>query len=138
MTPVMSSMTNSSYNSRPQTQKGRTLQMTRRVFALAGLALLLVLSTLFNTGAASTQTQITDRKDRTSQSNASPLETTVAPVSCGSGCVQNLSFCRNSCNGNSTCLAQCQAEYECCQIMCHGGSCRRPQSNRASTMNKAP
>jgi len=96
--------------------------MIRRIFGLAPLVLLLVVSTLFSTGTASTHT---------------PVKPTAAPVSCGSACVQNLNFCNSTCNGNPTCLAQCQDEYECCQILCHGGSCRRPPTKGTSTVKKA-
>jgi hypothetical protein len=93
--------------------------MIRRIFALAALTTLLVLSTLFSTGATSTS-----------------LATTAAP-SCGSACVQNLNFCKSTCNGNPICLAQCQEEYDCCQIICHGGTCRqgKKRGGGASAMN---
>ena len=106
----------------PKTRKLRkegAFRMTRRIFPIAALGMLLVVSMMFSTGAASTRT---------------PFKTTAAPVSCGSACVQNLSFCRSTCNGNSICLAQCQDEYECCQVICHGGSCRRPPNNDALTV----
>ena len=96
--------------------------MIRRIFVLATLVLLLGVSTLFSSGSASTHT---------------PLKTTAAPVSCGSTCVQNLNFCNSTCNGNSTCLAHCQDEYECCQILCHGGTCRSSQKKDAATVKKA-
>lgn len=73
--------------------------MIRRIFSLATLVLLLVVSTGFS------------------------LEPTAAP-SCGSACVQNRAFCNSTCNNDPVCLAQCQEEYDCCQIICHGGTCR--------------
>lgn len=52
-------------------------------------------------------------------------ETITAAASCGSVCLQNLNTCKAACGGDTACLAQCQSEYECCQIQCHGGSCRK-------------
>ena len=87
--------------------------MVRRISVLAALTMLLVFSTLFSAGAT-------------------------AP-SCGSACVQNHNFCKSTCNGNAACLAQCQDEYECCQIICHGGTCRqgKKRGGDASALNKA-
>src|SRR6185295_4568989 len=99
-------------------RKEELFQMTRRIFSLAPLVLLLVMSTPFSTGTASTS-----------------LKPTAAPVSCGSACAQNRAFCNSTCNNDPTCLAQCQDEYECCLIICHGGTCRRPEKG-ASTMKK--
>jgi hypothetical protein len=89
--------------------------MALRISALAGVTILLVLSMLSSKNAAS----------------AKPTpETTVVAVSCGSACVQNLSFCNSTCNGNQICLAQCQEEYQCCQILCHGGTCRQAKGQK--------
>jgi len=49
--------------------------------------------------------------------------TSRAAPNCGSSCVQNYNFCKNSCGGDPMCLAQCKDEYDCCQIICHGGTC---------------
>src|SRR5690349_4914201 len=43
-------------------------------------------------------------------------------------CVTDRNACNAACNGNAECLSICQAEYECCLITCHGGSCRKAQS----------
>lgn len=53
------------------------------------------------------------------------VTSTATPPSCGSVCVQSLNACKTACAGNQACIAQCQAEYECCQIQCHGGSCKQ-------------
>ena len=95
---------------KPQTQERKNFSMIRRILALASLVLLLVVSSLFST----------------------PLKTTAAPVSCGSACVQNLNFCNSTCNGNATCLAQCREEYDCCQVICHGGTCRSQKKDTAT------
>lgn len=49
--------------------------------------------------------------------------TSRAASNCGSSCVQNYSFCKSTCGGDPMCLAQCKDEYDCCQIICHGGTC---------------
>lgn len=95
--------------------------MTLRISALVGVTMLLVVSLFFSTNAAS----------------AKPTPgTTVVALGCGSSCVQNLNFCNSTCNGNQTCLAQCQAEYECCQILCHGGSCRQARKEDRAPAGK--
>jgi hypothetical protein len=48
-----------------------------------------------------------------------------AVFSCGSICVQTLNSCKAACDGNQACITQCESEYTCCQILCHGGSCRQ-------------
>ena len=91
--------------------------MIRRIFALTGLVSLLVASILFSTGAASTQ--MAARTNRT---------VTAESTSCAH-CITDRNACNDACGGNSECLAQCQAEYECCLIICHGGSCRQKQDH---------
>jgi hypothetical protein len=77
--------------------------MRSKILCLVAMLVLLVFSLVFSVAQA-----------------GSP----VAP-SCGSVCVQNLNTCKASCAGNPNCLSQCQAEYECCQVLCHGGVCRK-------------
>lgn len=91
--------------------------MRRRMLALTP-ALLLVLSLLFSPVAGSTENR-----------TAAP-----APVatSCAH-CITDRNACQAACNGNADCLATCQSEYECCLIICHGGSCR----SRATKMTAA-
>jgi hypothetical protein len=40
-------------------------------------------------------------------------------------CITDRNACQAACNGNAECLAICQSEYECCLIMCHGGTCKQ-------------
>lgn len=95
--------------------------MAPRISALVGMTTLLVLSMLFSTNAASTKPT---------------LGTTVVAVSCGSICVQNRNFCNSTCNGNQICLAECQEEYECCQVLCHGGTCRQAKKQDSPSAKK--
>jgi hypothetical protein len=48
---------------------------------------------------------------------------TVGATGCAH-CITDRNACQTACNGNAECLSICQSEYECCLIMCHGGSCR--------------
>ena len=84
--------------------------MAKRIFVLVGMTTLLVLSMLFST--------------------------TAAPQSCGSICVQNRQFCISTCNGNQICLDECQEEYDCCQVLCHGGACRQAKKPAAASTKK--
>jgi hypothetical protein len=104
--------------SKPERNK---LQMATRISALVGVTTLLVLSMFFSTNAASSKPT---------------LGTTAVAQSCGSICVQNRQFCISSCNGNQICLAQCQEEYECCQVLCHGGTCRQAKRQTAPSDKK--
>lgn len=83
--------------------------MRRRILALTAPALLLVLSLLFSPVAGSTEHR-----------TAAPAP---AATSCAY-CITDRNACQAACNGNADCLATCQSEYECCLIICHGGSCR--------------
>ncbi|HYK20102.1 MAG TPA: hypothetical protein VEV42_05175 [Pyrinomonadaceae bacterium] len=87
--------------------------MLRRIFALTGLVSLVVVSMLFSTRAASIP-------------DIPQLTVTAESMSCAH-CVTERNACNTACNGNSDCLAQCQAEYECCLIICHNGTCRQKQ-----------
>ena len=40
-------------------------------------------------------------------------------------CITDRNACQAACNGNAECLSICQSEYQCCLIMCHGGSCNK-------------
>jgi hypothetical protein len=50
--------------------------------------------------------------------------TEAAPAGCAH-CITDRNACQAACNGNAECLSICQSEYECCLIMCHGGSCNK-------------
>jgi len=95
--------------------------MALRISALVSMTVLLVLSMLVNTNTAS---------------GKPTLGTTVVAMSCGSICVQNRQFCNSTCNGNQICLAECQEEYDCCQVLCHGGVCRQTKKGDGAAANK--
>jgi hypothetical protein len=51
--------------------------------------------------------------------------TTASPArpSCATVCFNNYIACKNSCAGDPTCLAECEADFDCCRIICHGQDC---------------
>lgn len=59
------------------------------------------------------------------------------PDSCAH-CTTDRNACNAACNGNAECLSICQAEYQCCLITCHGGSCRKPEKENAAAANLSP
>lgn len=95
--------------------------MAKRISALVGVTILLVLSM---------------QSSRNVASGKPTLSTTVVAVSCSSMCVQNRNFCNSTCNGDPTCLAECQEEYDCCLILCHNGVCRQAKPHDTASAKK--
>jgi len=54
---------------------------------------------------------------------AAPASIHPAAPGCAVECYNNYVICKNSCDGDPTCLAQCQEERDCCMVICHGGQC---------------
>ncbi len=53
---------------------------------------------------------------------------TTTTQSCSVQCYNNKQFCNSTCAGDPSCLAECQAEYQCCLIICHNGTCRQDKT----------